>query len=225
MTGSLASNKDSPISRLFGGSMRSIVKSPGMKESVTIQPFQSLQLDITPDNVNTIQDALYNLTQPELIHGFTNHSNNVNVNSNAQQISDATTKQIRIETLPPILILHLKRFVYDFNSNSTLKVCKFVEYPFVLDITMDMMARERKKGDGKYTLTGGKYILYKGNCIVIYHHGKMSNGGHYTCQVQLANQEWIGMDDTDLSRVLQQDVLKVKKDRQAYMLFYTRQNK
>ena len=41
-----ASN-DSPISLLFGGSMRSVVKASGNKDSVTIQPFQSLQLDIT----------------------------------------------------------------------------------------------------------------------------------------------------------------------------------
>lgn len=40
-------SKESPISLLFGGSMRSVVKAIGNKDSVTIQPFQSLQLDIT----------------------------------------------------------------------------------------------------------------------------------------------------------------------------------
>ena len=42
--------RESPISLLFGGSMRSVVKSVGSKDSVTIQPFQSLQLDITVRN-------------------------------------------------------------------------------------------------------------------------------------------------------------------------------
>ena len=39
--------KESPISKIFGGRLRSVVKAQGLKASVTLQPFHSLQLDIS----------------------------------------------------------------------------------------------------------------------------------------------------------------------------------
>ena len=38
---------ETSISRLFGGRFRSIVRVPGSKDSVTVEPFFTLQLDIT----------------------------------------------------------------------------------------------------------------------------------------------------------------------------------
>lgn len=38
--------KESPITCIFGGKLRSVLKCPGQKDSVTIEPFQRLQLDI-----------------------------------------------------------------------------------------------------------------------------------------------------------------------------------
>jgi hypothetical protein len=37
---------ESPISKIFGGKMRSSLKYQGGKLSATVEPFQSLQLDI-----------------------------------------------------------------------------------------------------------------------------------------------------------------------------------
>ena len=45
-----------------------------------------------------------------------------------------TTRQTLFEKLPPVLILHLKRFVYDKASNDILKERKFVQYPMRLEI-------------------------------------------------------------------------------------------
>lgn len=38
--------KESPITKIFGGKSRSVLRCPGQKDSVTIEPFQRLQLDI-----------------------------------------------------------------------------------------------------------------------------------------------------------------------------------
>jgi ubiquitin carboxyl-terminal hydrolase 10 len=152
--------------------------------------------------VHCIADALLNLTQPEHLHGFTTGKSN---NTHA-------TKQILMEMLPPILILHLKRFVYDSKNNSTLKLCKFVEYDHVLEMHADMLSKVGQKNASRYELRG-----------VIYHHGKMSTGGHYTCHVRLANGQWVEMDDTHLKVIDPSQVLKEKKDRQAYMLVYNQQ--
>jgi len=151
-----ASN-DSPISLLFGGSMRSVVKAFGNKDSVTIQPFQSLQLDITvspvfdvkPSHVNSVADALHHLTEPELLHGF-NRSNNTPVDA---------TKQTLIEALPPILILHLKRFVFEPGNQSTHKLCKFVNYDSHLTITPEMLSHSSQAIPSSYYLSGGIYPI------------------------------------------------------------------
>jgi len=39
--------KESPINKIFGGRIKSILKCPGAKNSATIEPYLSLQLDIT----------------------------------------------------------------------------------------------------------------------------------------------------------------------------------
>ncbi|KAF9947727.1 hypothetical protein BGZ65_008585, partial [Modicella reniformis] len=62
---------ETPISSIFSGNLRSILRIPSQKDSVTLEPFQSLQLDLTPDNVYTIEDALSNSTMPEVLDGYT----------------------------------------------------------------------------------------------------------------------------------------------------------
>jgi|GraSoi2013_100cm_1033763.scaffolds.fasta_scaffold354359_2 ubiquitin carboxyl-terminal hydrolase 10 len=53
------------------------------------------------DDVQGIEDALRHLTKPETVQ----------VVSRGRTVD--ATKQVFIESLPPILIIHLKRFIYD----------------------------------------------------------------------------------------------------------------
>lgn len=94
---------ESPITRIFGGQLRTEFKVKTEK-NVWLEPYQPLQLDIQSPQVNTIMDALRQLTKPEVING-----NFVT----AKGPANTATKQVFIENLPPVLILHLKRFQYD----------------------------------------------------------------------------------------------------------------
>jgi hypothetical protein len=38
--------RESPLSRIFGGKQRSTLRVPGQKDSATVEPFLTLQLDI-----------------------------------------------------------------------------------------------------------------------------------------------------------------------------------
>ncbi|TKA71125.1 hypothetical protein B0A49_03124, partial [Cryomyces minteri] len=49
---------ESPVTRIFGGKLRSELRVPGLKNSVTLEPYQPLQLDIGAANINNITDAL-----------------------------------------------------------------------------------------------------------------------------------------------------------------------
>ena len=183
---------ESPITKIFGGKLRSELRVPGAKTSVTLEPYQPLQLDIGSPQVNNITDALKNLTRSEILHG----------DFNSPRGPGATaTKQVFIETLPPVLILHLKRFQYD-NAGGTQKIWKKVGYPLELEIPKEVFPQHKRGG---LVVHGGlpKYLLTG----VVYHHGKNAGGGHYTVDVRRQDgREWIRLDDTVIRRVRSEDV-------------------
>ncbi|CAB4406302.1 unnamed protein product [Rhizophagus irregularis] len=197
--------EETPISRIFGGNFRSVLTCPGSFDSITLQPYQSLQLDIQPDDVKTIGDALKNLTVSECVDDFYSPKNGL----------VKATKRLYIETLPPILTLHLKRFIYD-NVGGTQKLSKHIGYSTTLSIQPDIMAQARRPKEAiEYRLFG-----------VVYHHGKSATGGHYTADI-LCQNDWLHIDDTAISPISLEEVASVENptqptDRSAYILFYMR---
>lgn len=182
----------SPVTRIFGGALRSELRVPGLKNSVTLEPYQPLQLDIGAPNVNNITEALKGLTKPETLTGDF---------GSPRGPGTTATKQVFIETLPPVLILHLKRFQYD-SSGGTQKIWKRVGYPLELEIPKDVFPPTKRGGlavNGglpRYRLTG-----------VVYHHGKSAAGGHYTVDIlRQDRREWIRVDDTIIRRIRPDDV-------------------
>jgi len=114
-----AESKESAVSRIFGGTLRSVLHTPGQKDSVTLEPYQPLQLDVQDAKVATIVDALRHLNEPETVGGVWSASRNANVDA---------TKQVYIDSFPSVLILHLKRFVYDPQEQNVVKRDKPVAY-------------------------------------------------------------------------------------------------
>lgn len=205
---------DSPITKIFGGKLRSVLRTPGVKDSVTLEPYQPLQLDIQPSNVVTIEDALLNLTVPETIPG---------VFSPARGGPVDATKQVFVESLPPVLILHLKRFFYD-EVGGVQKNSKEVGYGDVLEVGGEVVS-PTKRADGKV-----RYRLFG----VVYHHGRYATGGHYTVDVlRQDGSSWIHFDDTLFNPVAMEHVGRragqslsssVGHDGLAYLLFYQRED-
>jgi ubiquitin carboxyl-terminal hydrolase 10 len=58
--------------------------------------------------------------------------------------------------------------------------------------------------------------------VVVNHHGKGAQGGHYTCDV-LHGDQWLRFDDSVVEPIDSGIVSSRQKDRQAYILFYKRQ--
>jgi ubiquitin carboxyl-terminal hydrolase 10 len=178
---------ESPITKIFGGKLRSEYKRPGEKPSVTLEPYQPLQLDIGAPDVHNISDALKGLTHLETLESPTRGAR-------------PSTKQVFIETLPQVLILHLKRFHYDVNGPQ--KIWKKVGYPLELEIPKEVFPpHQRAKYNARGTLP--RYRL----SAVVYHHGKNASGGHYTVDLRRQEgREWIRMDDTVIRRIRAEDV-------------------
>ncbi|KAI5124370.1 hypothetical protein M0805_008973 [Coniferiporia weirii] len=206
---------DSPMTRIFGGKFRSTLKVPGQRDSVMVEDWRSLQLDIQREQVNSIEDALRYISHPQQV-----------------QVSSVTKggapvdaiQQVFVEALPQILVLHLKRFLYDTNLKDVVKLHKQVAFGPELEIPLDAISVGRRNPHPD------KYKLF----AVLYHHGKSAAGGHYTLDVLHPNRNsnlnaklregWIRIDDELVSDLQEQDVFGSERDC-AYLLFYRRVGK
>ncbi|KAI9511095.1 hypothetical protein F5148DRAFT_975728 [Russula earlei] len=214
-----AKSVESPITRIFGGKFRSTLHAPHQRDSVVVEDWRSLQLDIQRDSVRSIQDALSHISQPQPVQVGPSGTNEA-------------SQQVLIEALPSILVLHLKRFLYDTAARGVVKIGKHVQFSPELEIPLDIMApaARRPAQPARYTLYG-----------VLYHHGVSAGGGHYTLDVLHPNRDegtrgdgnggageaWLHIDDETLSAVRHEDVFgghdnERGDDRCAYLLFYRR---
>eukprot|EP01134_Creolimax_fragrantissima_P005476 CFRG5476T1 len=173
----------SPVTRIFGGTIRSSLKRAGSKVSITSQPFHSLQLEIAHNDVHNLNDALRHLTIVENLDGVTCAQTKREISAH---------KQSRLERLPAVLVLHLKRFVYDPESGIR-KLHKFVPYPLQLTISDDLVSAPTKIGSAQR-----QYRLFS----VVDHHGEEAEGGHYTCDVRKpGTQSWLRCDDSKIEPI------------------------
>lgn len=122
-------------------------------------------------------------------------------------------KKMDLYKLPPILIIHLKRFLkndneYSFFRNASRKITELVEFPLTsLDMSEYLLNEEEKKKDWIYDLFG-----------VSNHMGKL-HGGHYTASwYNPESERWFYFDDSSYSKMAEKDVI----DPAAYILFYRR---
>ncbi|KAF3920737.1 hypothetical protein AA313_de0209606 [Arthrobotrys entomopaga] len=173
---------NSPVTKIFGGQMRNELRVSGQRSSVMREPYQSLQLDIQGSDIGSIVDAIRQISVPEQLQGGDFKS--------ARGASASATKQTFIESLPPVLILHLKRFQYN-NTGGTQKIWKSISYPLELEIPDEVLSPTRRSAPQKarYKLSG-----------VVYHHGKSATNGHYTVDVK-RKDGWLRIDDTSVKRI------------------------
>ncbi|XP_062968397.1 ubiquitin carboxyl-terminal hydrolase 10 [Cynocephalus volans] len=194
-----------PITGIFGGHIRSVVYQQSSKESATLQPFFTLQLDIQSDKIRTVQDALESLVARESVQGYTTKTK--------QEVE--ISRRVTLEKLPPVLVLHLKRFVYE-KTGGCQKLIKNIEYPVDLEISKELLSPGVKNKNFKCHRT---YRLF----AVVYHHGNSATGGHYTTDVfQIGLNGWLRIDDQTVKVINQYQVVKPTAERTAYLLYYRR---
>ncbi len=108
----------------FPGLCRSSVKYSNAGMSATLQPFFALQLDIQSPRVQSVMDALRENFSSEQLEGSGNISScqpQQGSSTDQQQLSSPVLT-LSLEELPPVLILHLKRMLYDGSTGDCIKV-------------------------------------------------------------------------------------------------------
>ncbi|XP_076011499.1 ubiquitin carboxyl-terminal hydrolase 10 isoform X2 [Genypterus blacodes] len=194
-----------PITDIFGGLIRSVVYQQNSKESATLQPFFTLQLDIQSEKIRAVQEALEALVARETVQGYTSKTK--------QEIE--ISRRVTLEELPPVLVLHLKRFVFE-KTGGCQKLTKIIDYPVDLEISKDLLS----SGVRSKVIKGQRtYRLF----AVVYHHGNSATGGHYTTDVfHIGLNGWLRIDDQAVKVINQYQVVKQTAERTAYLLYYRR---
>lgn len=207
----------SPVSLIFGGQTKSVLKNPNNKKepvSITYDPVQTIQLDISSKDVTTLGEAFEKYNEEETIVFDRNLSN--------------SSKQTFLYKLPEVLMIQLKRFEFvsnDSSKNSEMtnynqryghakKINKKIEYELNFEIPKTVISDDAEEQKNDYNLTG-----------VIYHHGSTPSSGHYTCDIlNKSNGKWYSIDDDKVSESSKADVLKCggESSKTAYILLYTR---
>ncbi|XP_046635557.1 ubiquitin carboxyl-terminal hydrolase 10-like [Daphnia pulicaria] len=196
-----------PISNLFLGQMRSALHYAGAQSTATLQPFFSLQLDIQNEKVNSVRDALACLVSKEPLTGYI-------CPKTGQEVE--ASRQTTLEELPPILILHLKCFVYD-KSGGCQKLMKRVDFSSDLELSKDFLSPSQKS---KLKEKQRQYKLF----AVVYHDGKEATKGHYVTEVHHSGTgSWLRFDDS-IVRVVETQPFKYNLPRMPYLLLYRKLN-
>ncbi|XP_056428161.1 ubiquitin carboxyl-terminal hydrolase 8 [Hyla sarda] len=188
---------ESIIVALFQGQFKSTVQCLTChKKSRTFEAFMYLSLPLPSSSKCSLQDCLKSFSKEEKLT-----DNNRFFCSNCKTRRDSI-KKIEIWKLPPVLLVHLKRFSYEGRWKQKLQT--FVDFPLEhLDLSQYVIGPKTFK----------KYSLYG----VSNHYGGL-DGGHYTAYCKNAlRQRWYKFDDHEVSEISVSSV----KSSAAYILFYT----
>ncbi|XP_023607431.1 ubiquitin carboxyl-terminal hydrolase 8 isoform X6 [Myotis lucifugus] len=189
---------ESIIVALFQGQFKSTVQCLTChRKSRTFEAFMYLSLPLASTSKCTLQDCLRLFSKEEKLT-----DNNRFYCSHCRARRDSL-KKIEIWKLPPVLLVHLKRFSYDGRWKQKLQTS--VDFPLEnLDLS-------------QYVI-GPKNSLKKYNLFSVSNHYGGLDGGHYTAYCKnAARQRWFKFDDHEVSDISVSSV----KSSAAYILFYT----
>jgi ubiquitin carboxyl-terminal hydrolase 10 len=163
-----------------------------------------------------------------------------------QSSSIEASQHVHFEALPPVLVLHLERFLYDATADGIVKICKPVRLAPQLEISPSTVFFFVSSVQSLRILccsicsgvmapisgTSAELVNYK-LCGVLYHHGKSASCRRYTIDVLNQNgdsgsgEAWLHIDNEGVRAVQHKDVFgdhdsEQADDRCALMLFYCR---
>ncbi|CAN1813812.1 Ubiquitin carboxyl-terminal hydrolase 24 [Linum perenne] len=189
----------SPLTDIFAGHLKNMVTAKGNRATANVEPFFVLHLDICHDAVYTIENALRLFSAPENLEGY-------RASTTGKAGIVAARKSATIQTLPKIMILHIKRFSYGIHGSTKLN--KPVRFPLELMLGRELLASPMPSSMSR------KYELV----ATITHHGREPSKGHYTADVRYPNRQWLRFDDACVTAI---GINKVLHEH-AYVLFYQR---
>ncbi|XP_029316647.1 ubiquitin carboxyl-terminal hydrolase 8 [Cottoperca gobio] len=189
---------ESIIVALFQGQFKSTVQCLTChRKSRTFETFMYLSLPLASTSKCSLQDCLRLFSKEEKL------TDNNKVFCRHCKAHRDSTKKLEIWKVPPIVLVHLKRFSYEGRWKQKLQTS--VDFPLeTLDLLQYVIGP--KQNLKRYSLYG-----------VSNHYGGL-DGGHYTAYCKNApKQRWYKFDDHEVTEISTSSV----KSSAAYILFYS----
>ncbi|KAL1508507.1 hypothetical protein AB1Y20_004608 [Prymnesium parvum] len=210
------------VSALFEGTISSVTRCTKVDfTSEKVERFCDLQMQV--HGCSSLQASLREFVREQVLSGPNAY------NTRREDLGRQEARRgVRFKTLPPVLLMHLKRFDYDVSTGDMRKLQSEFKFPTLLRLHRFMRERPAQ-GDPSPT-----YVLYG----VLSHVGG-AGCGHYVSYVRpLGQRQWYEFDDTRVRPVLEEvavrrqfggghsqggGMLGMGAAPNAYMLVYVRQ--
>jgi len=185
---------------LFQGQLRSMVTCTVCgKVSKTFDPYLYMSLPVN-DEMKSLEDAMQLFLAEETLSGDEQWRCN-----RCKQRVDAR-KKIDIWKLPPVLVIHLKRFEYDTRSQRFRKIQASLKSSLTIDLS-DWVQTESKES-----------LIYNVQCVA--NHSGSFGSGHYTAMCRHPiDGKWYNFNDGSVEEVKDESKVLTSK---AYVLFLVR---
>ena len=194
------------IAGLFRGKMESYVKCVNV-DCYTKHDEEFYDLSLNVEGCSTLTESLKQFLEVEKL----DRDNQYETKDFGKQDAILGTKLIQ---LPPVLCLHLKRFKYDAQSNTEVKITSRLAFPAYLDMSPFV---ENGK-DENYELFG-----------VLVHSGSAYMGHYYAYLRPTRDSQWFKFNDTIVTPVDAVEAIDGSfgtshRANSAYMLIYYKQS-
>lgn len=220
---------DGAITNLFVGRMKSYLRCVNVDyESARSEDFYDIQLNVK--GMANLAESFKDYVQVEMLDGDNKYQ------AEGYGLQDAK-KGVIFEKFPPVLHLQLKRFEYDIEKDTMVKINDRHEFPMDIDLEPYLAQEADRSEPYNYKLHG-----------VLVHSGDL-HGGHYFALLKPEKDgKWFKFDDDRVTPVLEKEVLEdnyggelvngnqnnlgnrapvraMKRFTNAYMLVYVRESR
>lgn len=171
---------DGSVEKLFRGRMRNYIRCVNVPfESTRSEDFYDIQLNVK--GCRTVIDSFKQYVEVEMLDG----ENMYHAEGHGKQ---PAKKGVIFEYFPQVLMLHLKRFSYDFQTDRLFKINDRLEFPVELDLTEFQLPSADVSDPPVYQLHS-----------ILVHSGDV-HGGHYYAFVRPGQDpQWFKFDDDVVS--------------------------
>ena len=185
------------------------------------EKFLFLELEIN-DNHN-LADCLNSFFKKEILKD----DNKIEIEENGQKYYYEGTKQFRIQKIPDILHIALKRFKYNYQKRYFFKINNKIQFLENYDFSIFLDTNQTLEGVNK------RYILFS----LLIHSGTVNNGHYFVIIKDFRTNRYFKLNDTEVSNVSKNIVLndycggyyyhkdfdfkyKYEKETNVYILIY-----